>query len=64
MVPTSSTLDYILGHRWYIRGINHLVTFVTPGTVRFDLKHIKGKIEYQMQPTATLESICLVRDTS
>lgn len=33
--------------------------FVTPGTkklvtVRFDLKHTKGKIEYQMQPDGHL----------
>lgn len=31
MVRTLSTLDDILGHRWYILGINQLVTFVTPG---------------------------------
>lgn len=28
MVRTLSTLDDILGHRWYIRGINDLLTFV------------------------------------
>ena len=56
MVPTLSTLDDILGHRWYIRGINPAgdFCFVTPGTVRFHLKHTKGKIEYQMQPDGHL----------
>ena len=50
-VPTLSKLDDILGHRWYIRGINTAgdFCFVTPGTVIFHLKHNKGKVEYQMQ---------------
>ena len=46
-VPTLSTLDDTLGHRWYIRGINTAggFYFITPGTVRFHLKHNKGKTE-------------------
>ena len=55
-VPTLSKLDDVLGHRWYIRGINTAgdFCFVTPGTVRFHLKHNKGKVEYQMQADGCL----------
>ena len=44
------------GNRWYIRGINTAGDFcyVTPGTVKFYLKHCKGKIDYQMQADGTL----------
>lgn len=55
-VPILSRLDDILGHRWYIRGINTAGDFcyVTPDTVKFYLKHCKCKIEYQMQDDGTL----------
>ena len=54
-LPTLTKLD-ILGHRWYIRGINSAgdFCFVTPGTVKFYLKPCKGKIDFQMQADGTL----------
>ena len=55
-MPNLSILDDILGHGWYVRGINTAgdFCFVTPGTVMFHLKHNKCKVDYQMQANGHL----------
>ena len=52
-----TTLDDILGQRWYIRGINQAGNFcyVKPGTVRYQLKFIKGRPDFQILEGGTLQ---------
>ena len=49
-------LDDLLGDRWYIRGINSVEDFcyVEPGTVRFHLKFLKLKPNFQLKEDGTL----------
>jgi len=55
-VTSLTNLDDLLGERWYIRGINLAGDFcyVEPSTVKFYLKHVKGKPDYQMKDDGTL----------
>ena len=52
-----SKLTYLLGPRWYIRGINVAGDFcyVQPCTVKFHLKSCRGKCDYQLLDTGRLE---------
>jgi len=56
-VSLLTTLDDILGQRWYIRGINQAGDFcyVKPGTVRYQLKFIKGRSDFQILEDGTLK---------
>jgi len=58
MVPKLSSLNDILGQRWYIRGLNDRGDFcyVNPSTVEFHLQPIPGKVGYQISTSGTLES--------
>ena len=49
-------LDDLLGDRWYIRGINSAGDFcyVEPDSVRFYLKFLKLKPDFQMKEHGTL----------
>lgn len=51
-------LEDILGHRWYIRGLNVAGDFcyVKPGTVSYYLKYSKGKVDYQLKQDGTLDT--------
>ena len=51
-------LEDILGHRWYIRGLNVAGDFcyVKPGTVSYYLKYTKGGVEYQLKQDGTLDA--------
>ena len=57
-LPILSELD-ILELRWYIRGINAAgdFCFIIPGTVNFQLKQKRRKIDFQMQADGTLSKI-------
>ena len=48
--------DNILGDRRYIRGLNLEgdFYFIIPGSVKFYLKHYKGKMDFQMQSDGTV----------
>ena len=50
-------LDDILGERWYIRGINAAGDFcyVKPGTVRYQLRFVKGRPDFQVLEDGTLQ---------
>lgn len=54
---TLTKLDDILGQRWYIRGINEAGDFcyVKSGTVRYQLKFIKGRPDFQILEDGTLQ---------
>ena len=49
-VSNLSKFDDLLGERWYIRGLNTAGDFcyIIHNTVRFYLKHTKGKVDYQL----------------
>ena len=49
-------LNDLLGDRWYIRGINVAGDFcyIEPGTVRFYLKQLKPKPDFQLKDDGTL----------
>ena len=53
-------LDDLLGDRWYIRGINSAGDFcyVEPDSVRFYLKFLKLKPDFQMKKDSTLTKRC------
>ena len=53
-------LDDLLGDRWYIRGINSVGDFcyVEPDSVRFYLKFLKLKPDFQMKEDGTLAKHC------
>jgi len=55
-LPSLTKLDDLLGDRWYIRGINSAGDFcyVEPGTVRFYLKKVKPRPDFQMRDDGTL----------
>ena len=55
-VTSLTKLDDLLGERWYIRGINMAGDFcyVEPDTVRFYLKKLKRRRDFQMQDDGTL----------
>lgn len=55
-VTKLSKLNDILGHRWYIRGLNSSGDFcyVKPNTVEFYLQHLSGKTDYQLLSNGTL----------
>lgn len=56
-LSTLTKLDDILGQRWYIRGINAAGDFcyVQPGTVRYQLKLLKGQPDFQILEDGTLQ---------
>ena len=56
-VTNLTKLDDILGHRWYIRGINPAGDFcyIKPGTVRYQLKFMKGQSDFQILEDGTLQ---------
>lgn len=64
-LPTLTKLDDILGHRWYIRGINSAgdFCFVTPGTVKFYLKPCKGKLISKCRLMVHSRNPFMMRDT-
>lgn len=51
-----SSLNDILGQRWYIRGLNMSDEFcyIKPSTVEFYLLHTYSKVEYQLSNDGTL----------
>ena len=55
-IYTVAKFDDILGDRWYIRGLNLEgdFCFIIPGSVKFYLKHYKGKVDFQMQSDGTV----------
>lgn len=56
-ITAFSNLNDILGPRWYIRGINVAGDFcyVQPRTVKFQLRSCRGKCDYQLLDSGTLE---------
>ena len=55
-VSSRTKLNDLLGERWYIRGINSAGDFcyMEPSTVRFYLKHVNPKPNFQMKNDGTL----------
>lgn len=49
-------LEDLLGERWYIRGLNLAgdFCFITPSSVKFYLRHNKGRADYQIQSDGTM----------
>ena len=56
-VTNLTKLDDILRHSWYIRGINPAGDFcyIKPGTVRYQLKFMKGQSDFQILEDGTLQ---------
>ena len=63
-VSQFSKLNDLLGPRWYIRCINLARDFcyVKPETLKFWLKHSRGKCDYQLLDSGVLEK-CLFGKT-
>jgi len=55
-VAKLSKLNDILGHRWYIRGLNKHGDFcyVCPSSVQFYLQCTKGIVDYQVSSNGTI----------
>jgi len=55
-VVNMAKFDDILGDCWYIRGLNleEDFCFIIPGSVKFYLKHYKGKVDFQIQSDGTV----------
>jgi len=55
-IYTLAKLNDILGHRWYIRGLNKHgdFCFVNPSSVQFCLQSTKGIVDYQVSSNGTI----------
>ena len=51
-----TNLDKLLGRRWYIRGVNATgdFSYVKPETLRFYLRKLRSKPDYQWESNGTL----------
>ena len=55
-IASMVTFEDLLGERWYIRRVNFAgdFCFVIPGSLKFYLKHNKGRTEYQITSDGTI----------